>query len=197
MSSPKTDRKCTYADYLNWPDEERWEIIDGVPYDMSPAPSTKHQTISMELGRQFANYLLDKDCQAIIAPFDVRIPAGDEKDEEIKTVVQPDIVVICDRSRLDKSGYRGAPGLIIEILSPATGKKDLQEKYRLYERSGVKEYWVVFPSEELLEVYQLIDDNNLRYVKTGTYQSNDRISVGILPELEIDLSLVFTNRTTL
>lgn len=129
----------------------------------------------------------------IISPFDVRIPIGDEKDEEIQTVVQPDIVVICDRSRLDKSGYRGAPGLIIEILSPSTGKKDLQEKYHLYERSRVKEYWVVFPNEELLEVYQLIGDDNMRYVKAGTYQSNDRIEVGILPELEIDLSLVFQN----
>ncbi|MEN6327026.1 MAG: Uma2 family endonuclease [Syntrophomonas sp.] len=191
MSSPKPDKKYTYGDYLKWPDEERWEIIDGVPYDMSPAPSTKHQTISMELGRQLANYLLDKDCQAIIAPFDVRIPFDDEPDEEIQTVVQPDIIVICDRSRLDERGYRGAPGLLIEILSPSTSKKDLQEKYHLYERSGVKEYWVVFPREELIEVYQLNKDT--KYAKTGTYQINDRIKPGILPELEIDVSLVFAS----
>lgn len=191
MSFPKSDKKYSYADYLNWPDGERWEIIDGIPYDMSPAPSTKHQLITLELGRQFANYLLDKECRAIIAPFDIRIPSGDEKDEDIQTVVQPDIVVICDRSKLDDKGYRGAPGLIIEILSPSTSKKDLQEKYRLYERSGVKEYWVVFPREELVEVYQIT--NEMRYLKTGTYQIDDRITVGILPELEIDLGLVFQN----
>ena len=191
MNTPSERRKerYTYADYLQWPDGERWEIIDGVPYNMSPAPSTKHQTISLELGRQLANFLLDKECRAFIAPFDVRIPNGDETDEEIQTVVQPDIVVICDQSRLDERGYRGAPALVIEILSPTTGKKDLQEKYHLYERSGVKEYWVVFPREELVEVYQL--GEYAKYAKSGTYQSNDRIKPGILPELEIDLSLIF------
>ena len=91
MTSPKPDKKYTYGDYLNWPDEERWEIIDGVPYDMSPAPSTKHQTISMELGGQLWSFLRDKDCQVFAAPFDVRLPQEDENDEDIENVVQPDL----------------------------------------------------------------------------------------------------------
>jgi len=156
---------------------------------MSPAPSTTHQRILRELGGYFLNYLRGKECEVFYAPFDVRIPVGDEKDEDIRNVVQPDIVVICDRSCLDERGYRGAPGLVIEILSPGTSKKDLQEKYRLYERSGVKEYWVVYPREQLVDVFNLSDEN--RFERTGIYTHDETIKVGILEDLEIDLSRVF------
>ena len=182
----------TYGDYLKWSDEERWEIISGVPYLMSPAPSPEHQRLSMEIGRQLATYLQGKNCEVFSAPFDVRLPLGDEKEEDIINVVQPDLVVICDRTKIDKRGCKGAPDLIIEILSYSTAKKDLNEKFNLYERSGIKEYWVVFIGEEAVEVYQLNED--MKYEKTGTYQSKDRISPGILPDLEIDLELVFRNR---
>ena len=187
--SNKLGVKYTYGDYLKWPDEERWEIIDGVPYLMSPAPSVDHQKISGETFRQFANYLVGKKCDVFNAPFDVRLPAADEKDEDIQTVVQPDIVVICDKSKLDQRGYRGAPALIVEILSPSTSKKDLSEKYDLYERCEVKEYWVVFPLDKVLDVY--LPDEEGKYRKAGSYEKEDRVKPSIFDDLEIDLGLVF------
>jgi len=189
IASPKPDKKYSYADYLQWPDEERWEIIDGVPYDMSPAPSTKHQAISMELGRQIANYLRDKECQVFAAPFDVRLPLNEEKDEEIYNIVQPDLSVICDPSKLDEQGCKGAPDLVIEIISPFTAKKELNEKFNLYERSGIPEYWVVFPKFNVVVVYSLDDEE--RYQKSGEFTSDQLLSTKLFPGLEIKLEDVF------
>ena len=121
-----TKETYTYGDYLSWPDEERWELIDGIPHSMSPAPSRVHQEISMELARQIANHLIGKNCRVYAAPFDVRLPKGGEKDEQIETVVQPDLVVVCDESKLDERGCKGPPDLIIEILSPHTAAKDMK-----------------------------------------------------------------------
>ena len=154
--SKKRDGKYTYGDYLKWSDDERWELIDGVPYSMSPAPSRHHQEICMELSRQFANYLLHKSCRVYPAPFEVRFPSSVVNDEDIQTVVQPDIAIVCDQNKLDDRGCKGAPDLIVEILSPSTTRKDLYEKYNLYERNGVREYWVVFPPEQVIDVYQLL-----------------------------------------
>nr|WP_054693980.1 Uma2 family endonuclease [Syntrophomonas palmitatica] len=189
MSAPKPGRKYTYGDYLKWPGEERWEIIDGVPYMMSPAPSSEHQRILLEIASQLHLYLRGKSCMVFPAPFDVRLPRGDEKDEDIQTVVQPDIVVICDNSKLDRRGYRGAPAMVVEILSPQTTKKDLREKYDLYERSGIKEYWVVFPLDQVLDVYLL--DEEGKYQKNRTYEKDARVKPSIFEDLEIDLGLVF------
>ncbi len=189
MPSSKLGVKYTYSDYLKWPEGERWELIDGVPYLMSPGPSIEHQGISGEIFRQFANYLFDKTCNVFTAPLDIRIPAADEKDEDINTVVQPDIVVLCDKGKLDKKGYRGAPVLVVEILSPSTTKKDLSEKYALYERSGVKEYWVVFPRDQVLDVYLL--DEEGKYQKDASYEKDGRVKPSIFEDLEIDLNLVF------
>ncbi len=136
--------KFTYRDYLHWPDDERWELIDGVAYNMSPAPNRIHQKISGELHRQIANYLIGKQCEVYAAPFDVRLPATGEKNDEITTVVQPDITIVCDKSKLDKKGCKGSPDLVIEILSPYTAKKDMKEKHFLYEKFAVKEYWIVY-----------------------------------------------------
>ncbi|MDD2510960.1 MAG: Uma2 family endonuclease [Syntrophomonas sp.] len=189
VPASKPDKKYTYAEYLQWPGNERWEIIDGKPFLMSPAPLTEHQRVLGQLFGQIWMGLQQKPCQVFPAPFDVRLPRGEENDNEIDTVVQPDIVVVCDPAKIDKRGCKGAPDLIIEILSYSTAKKDLNEKFNLYERVGVKEYWVVFPGEAVIEVYQL--GKNMKYSKTGTYQDNDQIELGILPELAIDLSLVF------
>jgi Uma2 family endonuclease len=191
ISAGKKAQNYTYSDYLNWPDEERWELIDGVPYNMSPAPSTEHQRISRDIEMQFVNYLRGKNCEVFYAPFDVRLPQGNENDEDITTVVQPDIVIICDKNKLDKRGCKGAPDLVVEIISHATAKKDMQEKFFLYERSGVKEYWLVFPLEHAIDVYML-DENN-KYERNGLYQYPDdgKVKVGIFDDLEIDLSLVF------
>jgi len=184
----KKDERFSYGDYLKWPDEERWELIDGVAYDMSPAPLRRHQGILGELHRQIATYLLDKSCKVYVAPFDVRLPEFDEVDEEVSTVVQPDIVVVCDDKKLDDKGCKGAPDIVIEILSPYTAKKDLAVKYHLYERHKVKQYWIFDPATEEVSVFKLKGD---KYELSEEYGKEDRIKVDIFTDLEIDLSTVF------
>ena len=185
----KREELYTYGDYLKWDDGERWELIDGVPYAMSPAPNRRHQQIATELTRQFATFLLDKPCQVYAAPFDVRLPDGDEAENDISTVLQPDISVICDFRKLDDAGCSGAPDLIIEILSPSTARKDHKEKFNRYERAGVKEYWLVDPSANTVTVFKLGTDN--RYGRPDVYSDDETIVVGVLPEFVIDLVLVF------
>ena len=124
-SFEKRKERYTYADYLSWPDGERWEIIAGEPYSMSPAPSRQHQQILGALFAKFYYYLEDKACRVYPAPFDVRLFQENDKHDEIDTVVQPDIVVVCDDKKLDDKGCQGAPDLIIEIISQSTAKKDL------------------------------------------------------------------------
>ncbi|NLG84767.1 MAG: Uma2 family endonuclease [Firmicutes bacterium] len=179
----------TYGDYLTWPDDERWELIDGVPYNMSPAPSSSHQKVSGELFKQIAVYLTGKTCEVYAAPFDVRLPKGDEADELIETVVQPDLLVVCDPEKLDERGCKGAPDWIVEILSPQTAAKDMKIKRDLYERVGVREYWLVDPGNRTVEVYQSGDGG--RYGRPEVYAAGDRVKVGVFPDLVIDLAAVF------
>ena len=134
------------------------ELIEGQAWAMSPAPMRQHQKLSHSLTLLFGNFLKGKPCEAYEAPFDVLLPAGDEPDDEVDTVVQPDLVVICDKSKLTVAGARGAPDLVVEILSPSTQKKDLNEKFRLYERQGVREYWVVDPGNRSIQVWHLGED---------------------------------------
>jgi Uma2 family endonuclease len=181
-------RGFTYGDYLQWDDNRRWEIIAGVVYNMTPAPSRKHQEILTELIRQLSNFLLAKKCKVYAAPFDVRLPENEEDDDKIKTVVQPDISGICDKSKLDDRGCRGAPDLIIEIVSPFTARKDLKEKLFLYERHGVKEYWIVEPVDRILMQYKLEDN---RYGRPVIFSDEDKIRPAVFQDLEIDLGLVF------
>jgi len=156
---------------------------------MSPAPNRRHQQISGEFFRQFATYLLDKPCQVYVAPFDVRLPEGDEAESDISTVLQPDISVICDSHKLDDAGCIGAPDLIVEILSPSTSRKDHKEKFYRYERAGVKEYWLADPSANTVTVFKRGTDK--RYGRPDVYGDDEKIVVGILPDLVIDLVLVF------
>lgn len=156
---------------------------------MTPAPSRQHQKILVELIRQFSAYLHEKDCEIYAAPFDVRLPQGEEKDEEIQTVIQPDILVVCDEDKLDDRGCKGAPDLIIEIISPSSGGRDRKDKRNLYERHGVKEYWLVDYNEETVEVYLLNEAN--QYGKPAVYIADDKVSVSTFNDLEIDLSYVF------
>jgi Uma2 family endonuclease len=157
----------SYRQYKTWPDEERWELIDGHAWCMSPAPLSIHQTISGRLFHWICSFLEGKPYSAYYAPFDILLPKGDEAEDEIDTVVQPDIVVYCDRSRITVKGARGAPDLAVEILSPSTSKKDQREKFDLYQRHGVREYWIVDPAGRWLCVYRLgpegrFDDGELR-----------------------------------
>jgi len=189
----KKEEKFTYGDYLSWPDEERWELIEGVPYDMTPAPSRFHQEILMEMARQFANYLRNKACKVYVAPFDVRLLKGDEKDEEIETVVQPDLVVVCDPAKLDEKGCRGTPDLVMEITSPATARKDQREKFLLYEKAGVKEYWIVNPTDKIVTVFIL--NENRKYGRPEIYSDEDSIGVGLFSgDLVIDLKAAFPSK---
>ncbi len=137
---PKLGQKYTIEDWRQWPDDERWELIEGEAWSMSPAPNREHQKILMELAYQIRSYLDKKSCEIYVAPIDVFL-LNNENDEE--TVVQPDILVVCDPAKLIPEGIKGAPDFIIEILSPSTASKDLEIKKVLYEKHGVKEYWIV------------------------------------------------------
>jgi Uma2 family endonuclease len=186
----KTERAYTYRDYRGWPEEERWELIDGVAYDMSPAPSRKHQELSREIGRLIADFLVGKPCRVYFAPFDVRLPRfPEEKDDDVETVVQPDIVVVCDQGKLDDHGCRGAPDWIIEILSPATAAKDLKIKLALYERHGVRELWFVHPTDRTVMVFVLGAGD--AYEKPRFLGPEDNVSSTVLPDLMIDFKAVF------
>lgn len=180
--------RYTYSDYLTWPENERWEIIDGVPY-LQAAPTWQHQALSRELLTQFNNYLKDKSCQVFASPFDLRIPEDDEKDEKTTFVVQPDLLVICDQDGLKGTGYYGVPTLIIEITSPSTSRNDKVFKFNKYEKAGVKEYWVVEPEGKFISVFILQDDE--RYGRPETYTNHDKAKVSVFPECIIDLEGVF------
>ncbi len=184
----KPEEYYTYRDYLSWPDDIRTELIDGVIYDMS-APSRVHQKVSGELLRQIANFLIGKSCEVYVAPFDVRLPQADEADDDVSTVVQPDISVICDPDKLDDRGCRGAPDFIAEILSPSTAAHDQIRKLSLYEKHGVKEYWIIDPTYKLLIVRTLKE--NGAYGIPMIYEGKGLMRMTVLPELEINLDAIY------
>lgn len=187
MPLPKPEQKYSYADYLTWDENERWEILDGVPY-MQAAPSRIHQEISLSLLMQFANYLQGKPCKVYHAPFCVRLDV-EKNDNDVKNVVEPDITIVCDSSKLDERGCKGSPDMIVEILSPSSGKKDRVDKFNKYEKAGVKVYWVVEPDQKLVSVFLL--QSNGRYGRPEMYTDEDKIKVSIFADLEIDLKFVF------
>ena len=181
--------RYTYADYLSWMDDVRRELVDGFVRLMS-APTAMHQGVSMKLSvRLFL--ILEKHkgkCKIYSAPFDVRLPKnGETADNEIHTVVQPDICVICDLSKIEERGCIGAPDLIVEIISPSTAKYDMDEKFRLYESSGVREYWVVFPRDKAVTTFVLHDG---KYGKGTTY-GQSKVPVHIFDGITVDLNEIF------
>jgi len=183
--------RYTYADYLTWTDDKRRELIDGIVFLMS-APSRFHAKASGSIFVNLWNFVTKRKgkCEIYHAPFDVRFPKnGETADNKIYTVVQPDICVICDPSKLDENGCIGAPDLIVEVQSPSTGKRDLQEKFKLYERAGVKEYWVVYPRDKGIEVFLL--QKNGKYDKGTAYEFEGKVPVSIFKGLEIDLKVLF------
>jgi len=195
MPLPQENRKYTYADYLSWPENERIEIIDGIPYHtyggqitegapvMQAAPARVHQEISGEVFRQLANFLKDKSCKVYAAPFAVRLNADDSDD----TVLEPDITVVCDKSKLDEKGCKGAPDVVVEILSPSTGRKDRMIKFQKYQQAGVREYWIVDPDTKTVQVCIL---EGGRYF-TSVHADTDTAPVTVLPGCTINLYEVF------
>ncbi len=189
MVLPAKQERYTFADVLTWDEGENIEIINGEAFMMA-TPSRIHQKISMELSRQLANYLEGKSCEVYPVPFGVRLFEQDgDSPENVDTVVEPDISVVCDRSKLDKHGCKGAPDMIIEVLSPSTRRHDRLVKLNLYQRAGVREYWVVDPDNESVQVFTL-DDGALKIRED--YGCEDVAKVNVLDGCFIELSKVFS-----
>ncbi|MBL7870553.1 MAG: Uma2 family endonuclease [Cyclobacteriaceae bacterium] len=192
IEEPDLAGSYTYADYMTWRWDQMVELIDGKIYKMSPAPTSTHQKISGKLFLIIGNYLMGNRCQLFSAPFDVRLPfsSNKKKDNEIITVVQPDLCVICDPTKIDERGCLGAPDWIIEILSRYTSAKDLREKFKVYEETGVREYWVVHPTEQTVLIYVLEANGKYQGILKPCVRT-DKIVPVTLPGLTIDLGFVF------
>ena len=183
MPLPLENEYYTYSDYCTWDDTNRWELIAGVPYMMAPGPSPQHQSISGKLFRVLSDFLEGKSCQVFSAPLDVRLNADDYDD----SVVQPDLLVVCDQSKLDEKGCKGAPDMTIEILSPSSQHRDRYDKFQLYRVSGVREYWIVDTENKTIQVHVLRQGDYITYI----YGNDDAVPVHILEGLVIDLPFIF------
>lgn len=185
------NKRYTYADYLTWMDDVRRELYNGFIRMMTPSPSMKHQEISFQLSGILRHYLINKQCKGFAAPSDVRFPKNKNIDDKtIYTVVQPDIYVVCDLSNLDDRGCLGAPDLIIEIVSPKSSKRDVKDKFEIYQQHGVREYWIINPNDENVNVFVL--DETGKFQLVGMYAGDDKIPVNIFNgDLAIDLTEVF------
>jgi Uma2 family endonuclease len=181
----------SYADYLTWEFDEMVELIKGKIFkSAAAAPRRIHQKVSGNIFFRLYQHLENHPCDVFSAPFDVRLPVKSKKNEDIFTVVQPDISVICDKSKLDDLGCIGAPDLIVEILSPGNNQKELKNKYEVYEESGVKEYWIVSPYVSTLLVYTLIEG---KYVPSKLFTVGDIVESKCIPGFKLDLDEVFSN----
>lgn len=179
-TAERVEKRFTYAEYATWDDNQRWELIDGLPYNMTPAPRTGHQNLLGNLFREFSVFFRGKQCRPFIAPTDVVF--------DDFNVVQPDLLVVCDRSKITDANIQGAPDLIVEILSPATSRKDRREKKALYERSGVREYILVDPANEVVERYPLVDG---KYGAEEVFGWDESMSLLLFPDLELNLWEIF------
>ena len=192
FSDLNLDKKYTYADYVKWTFDEAVELIKGRIFKMA-APLSNHQVSSTNFTYLFKRQLKGSSCQVYAAPFDVRLPkplTHRKSDKDIETVVQPDICVVCDLSKIDRRGCIGAPDLIIEILSKGTASKDVKVKFEVYEESGVKEYWIVSLSDRFVNVFRLNEHG--KYVPDNRpYVSSDSIRVGIFPDFSILVDDIF------
>ena len=181
MDTVLKQARYTLMDYMNWPDGERWELINGVAYNMSPAPSIKHQAIVGEIYSQLHQKLKGKPCKAFIAPVDVVLSDHD--------VVQPDVLVVCDPGKVTEKNIQGAPDMVVEVLSPATALKDMREKKALYQQSGVPEYIVIDPLEGYVQRFLLQGDG--LYGVSDVFGSLELLPLRSLPGIELSLSEIF------
>lgn len=190
MEAVKQDKFYTYEDYCKFDDDKRREIIDGVIYLMSPGANSEHQEIAFNLSGIFYNYFKDKKCKAFFAPYDVRLPKEGETKETVSNIVQPDIVVICDRNKIDRRGCFGAPDLAIEILSPSTSRVDKVKKLNLYQEHGIREYWIVDPTNQTIDRFSL-DESTGKYKQVEYFGRSDTITPVIFPDFTLKLDEVF------
>ena len=188
MAFPAEKKRYTFADVLTWEGTERAEIIDGEVVMMAP-PTSIHQEISMGLSAQLHAYLKEKKCKVYAAPFAVRLfEKNGDSPEDVDTVVEPDISVVCDLGKIDKHGCKGAPDMVVEILSPSTQRHDRFTKFRLYQRAGVREYWIVDPDSGVAQSF-VLEDGRYSVKEFGT--AGDKMRVNVLEDCVIDLSEVF------
>ena len=189
MALPAEKERYTFADVLAWDEHERAEIIDGEAVMMAP-PSSVHQEIAAELTRQFGNYLEGKRCKVYPAPFGVRLFERDgDRPEDVDTMVEPDLSVVCDRSKIDRHGCKGAPDMVVEILSPSTQRHDRLVKLGLYQRAGVLEYWIIDPDSQTVQV--MLQDGGNGFQLHEVYSRGDVAKVNVLDGCFIELSKVF------
>jgi Uma2 family endonuclease len=184
------ERPHTYGEIRTWSDDTRWEIIDGQAYAMA-GPTYVHQSVVMGLGVQLYAYFQARGCRVLSAPFDVRLPRGDEPDEQIETVVQPDIVVVCDRSKLDDQGCRGAPDVVIEVLSPSTAGRDQVTKRAIYERHGVHQYWLVHPTDRVVTIYRRRSEGG--FATPEVFEARGSVPIQGYEGLELDWDQAFVD----
>lgn len=189
LSQLDLTKTYSYADYFSWRLQERVELLLGKVMKISPAPTRQYQAISAFIGNQFYNHLNTSPCQVFYVPFDERLERKAD-DSKVKNVVQPDICVICDITKLDDRGCSGAPELIIEILSPGNTKKEMKYKFKLYEKAGVLEYWMVDPSEKVILQYNLI---NGQYINHRPLIEEDTIHSTVINGFSMHIEDVFKN----
>ena len=178
----------TYADYFKWKFEERVELLKGKIYKISPAPNRAHQTLAGYIYIELGVFLRKKSCKVYVAPFDVRLPRKSKEDKDIITVLQPDVCVVCDASKLDKRGCIGAPDIVVEVLSPGNNAKELKNKFEIYEEAGVKEYWLVSPQDQTFIQNTLVDG---KYHPSRLMTTGDIVTSPILPGFSLDLTGLF------
>ena len=192
LSQLDPEKVYSYADYWLWRLKERVELIKGKIFEMSPAPAEPHQRVSQKLNWFLLNTFMGKGCSVYTAPFDVRLPLQQEQtdDKQLYTVVQPDLCVICDRSKIDKRGCIGAPDLVVEIFSPGNSKREMRDKYDVYEAAGVQEYWLVDYQQKVVLVYVQQQD---KFVGLQPLTEDEVLVSQLFPELKIDLKEVFAD----
>lgn len=196
ISQLDPDGVYTYADYLRWQFDDMVELLRGKVFRMSPAPNRMHQRVSRQLCTTLFSYFNKKSCEVYNAPFDVRLldrVKSTQSNKEITTVVQPDICVICDPAKLDDQGCIGAPDLIVEIVSPGNSKKEVDLKYRLYQESGVREYWIVYPAYQQIQQF-VLDENDFQFRLHKIYAGDGQITAFIFPELVMDIEEIFLEK---
>ncbi len=176
----KAEKKFSYQDYLTWPDDKRWEIINGDAYDMGPAPAVNHQNIVLNLATFFRQKLKGKPCRPFVAPTDVVLSEHD--------VVQPDVFVVCDSKKITEANIQGPPDLVVEVLSPSTSLKDKREKKALYERHGVREYILIDPLGLYAERSTLVNGS---FAGPEVFGAREVLILSSLEGLEVPLWEIF------
>ena len=189
MNALPLEKRYTYADLLSWEEDVRYELYDGYPMALA-SPTDTHQEISGRLFLQLSSCLHGKKCKVYYAPLDVRIFEQDgDSPWDVNTVLQPDLLVVCNAEKVDRRGVHGAPDLVIEILSKSTRRLDMLNKYNIYQRAGVREYWIVDPEVRTVTVHTLED--GVYRSPAALYRADASVPVGVLEGCEVDLRTVF------